>query len=561
MSLFETKITVSSDTPIIALSDIHADIDSLIIALRDCAQVIKKKPNQNVIKPDGTEFVPTLTLDDTKRTEENIRHDAGDQLLEYLLQLDLNVPENDELFKKNVDLGYEWSGDKSHVVIIGDILDGIRASSGRVQTPYKSSLNEYVHQYPQVEVKILMFLNHLDEIANIDGGRVIKLIGNHEHMNFKASFGLETYAFANDIKQGVTYFQNELLKENKTKVNEPTYYEGISRNDYFNIDQPGYNLYTERGTGVLLLIDNEINNIIFCHGTLTNKMTYEEIDNINEIINNNTLKSEYTNRTLSQISNLFINGFRDSKVDEDILWGREMGSDEKINRRFDTSKDYCSRTVEPIINKFCENGDCDSDKIKIILGHCTQNYSTFFDGRNRTFKNIMEENDKIIKYDSSEIHEGLADLKNNVIYGITMECDSPSPHNSNPGDNKIIYRVDVASSRGFDQNITTHISSDNPVIDGNIMKKYLHSRTPQILYMKNGNLKIIKSKYENTRKHQPRIWLEQTIDGIGNYVVPPPPSVPVPVRSYSQVLQGISGGYKEKYLKYKQKYLQLKKSL
>lgn len=44
--VYETKIKLSKDTPIIALSDIHSDIDSLIICLRDCAQVIKKKINK-----------------------------------------------------------------------------------------------------------------------------------------------------------------------------------------------------------------------------------------------------------------------------------------------------------------------------------------------------------------------------------------------------------------------------------------------------------------------------------------------------------------------------------
>lgn len=41
--MFETKIVIPHNTPIYALSDIHADIDALIIALRDCAHVIKKK--------------------------------------------------------------------------------------------------------------------------------------------------------------------------------------------------------------------------------------------------------------------------------------------------------------------------------------------------------------------------------------------------------------------------------------------------------------------------------------------------------------------------------------
>ncbi len=571
MSLFQTKITVEPDTPIIALSDIHADIDSLIIALRDCAQVIKKKTNQNVIKPDGTEFEPQLTLDQTRRTEENIRHESGDQLLEYLLSLDLNVPENDEIFNLNVDLGYEWIGGKSHVVIIGDILDGIRAKTDRygngiyVYTPLKSSLRQFINQYPQIEVKILKFLNKLDELAHSAKGKVIKLIGNHEHMNFKNSI-VVNYAFGNDITPGTRYFENVTIRNNNLKINE-IYYNGLSRSNYFNIEQEGYDLYTKRGTGVLLILDNTIHQTIFCHGTLANRMTFKQIDNINEIINNGTLKTDFINsrQNLTGVlpeTSLFITSFRQAKMypdePEDILWGREMGEDTQIDSRFDDVENYCKNTVNPIITSFCNNGICNIDKVKIILGHCTQNYSTFYDSRNRTFKKIIYSDDKIEKYDSSEIHEGKADLSNNVIFGITMECDSPKQNSDNPGDNKRIYRVDVGASRGFDQDIISHIIADNPNIDGDIMKRYLHSRTPQVLYMQNGNFQIIKSKYENTRKHQPRIWLEQTIDGFGNYVpqnspvLPPPPQV-------TTVIQ--PGGYKQKYLKYKQKYLQLKKNL
>ena len=38
-----SELSISNDTKIITLSDIHGDIQSLIIALRDCGNVIKKK--------------------------------------------------------------------------------------------------------------------------------------------------------------------------------------------------------------------------------------------------------------------------------------------------------------------------------------------------------------------------------------------------------------------------------------------------------------------------------------------------------------------------------------
>jgi hypothetical protein len=542
MSLFQTKITVEPDTPIIALSDIHADIDSLIIALRDCAQVIKKKTNQNVIKPDGTESEPQLKLDDTKRTEENIREEAGDQLLEYLLSLDLNVPENDELFKLNVDLGYEWIGGKSHVVIIGDILDGKR------KTLLKSTFKQYVNQYPQVEVKILMFLNKLDELAASNEGKVIKLIGNHEHVNFtKNKATIESFAFSNDIPQKKSFYDPVY-----DDIRASTYYNGISRMEYFNIDRPGYELYKERGTGILLLIDNGKDHLIFCHGTLTNQLTYGEIDEINTNINNNNLQTNYNDTTINYSRNF--KNLNDQT--NSILWARDMGEDSKINNRFDNNTDFCENHVNTIINNFCKDSECENDKVKIILGHCTQNYSSYYDTRNRTFKTVEEEDSKRIIYNGKEIHEGLTDFSRNIIFGITMECDSPKSDSSRTlGSNKRIFRVDVGSSRGFDQDLrrVPDRIQKNKDINQIPMKKYLHSRTPQVLYIKDGDFKIIKSKYENTQKHQPRVWVEEEVDsniGINSQLLP---------RLTATIVQ--PGGYYQKYLKYKQKYLQLKKTL
>lgn len=41
-SEFKTEL-ILKNTTVYALSDIHADIDVLLVSLRDCAQVIRKK--------------------------------------------------------------------------------------------------------------------------------------------------------------------------------------------------------------------------------------------------------------------------------------------------------------------------------------------------------------------------------------------------------------------------------------------------------------------------------------------------------------------------------------
>lgn len=543
MSLFETKMSVLSDTPIYALSDIHADIDALIIALRDCAKVIRKKPDQNVINADGTTIEPQLTLDPSKRTEQNLREASGDQLLEYLLKLDLNVANNDTLFEKNVDFGYEWCGGKSHVVIIGDILDGRRPN-----TALNSSYDGYVHQYPQVEVKILKFLNHLDEMASTEEnkGRIIKLIGNHEHMNFNGSnCSVMEYAFSNSFKKNGTSFYD------RPNNDYDNYYKGLSRIEYFNIGKPGYDLYTKRGSGILLMINNGYDDLIFCHGTLTNQLTYEQIDEINMNISKQ--------KTTDTFNNLFKNEL--SNQTESILWARHMGQDKEINKRYINKDKYCESKVEPIIQTFCKQANCtDINKVKIILGHCNQNNSSYYDENNRTFKTVESEDSVRIIYNGTEMHEGKSDFSNNIIFGITMECDSPTKDTTrNDGSNKRIYRVDVGASRTFDQDLRgTREIVKNIGNDQRGMKKYLHSRTPQVLFIDNGDFKIIKSKYENTHKHQPRMWLETILDS--NVGLLPLQRIPPTTLQCSQQ-NVMPGGYKQKYLKYKQKYLELKKLL
>jgi hypothetical protein len=71
---YSTFIRVSEETRIIALSDIHADIHSLIISLRDCAEVIRKKPGHPVnlsenIDPELEHLLNIMLKPETSQTE------------------------------------------------------------------------------------------------------------------------------------------------------------------------------------------------------------------------------------------------------------------------------------------------------------------------------------------------------------------------------------------------------------------------------------------------------------------------------------------------------------
>ena len=105
---WSTNIMDPKINRIIALSDIHGDMHALIVAFRDCAQIIRKKPDH--INPNPEQL---------------------DLETEGLLELNLNIH---EAIYQN-DLNYEWCGGNTNVVICGDILDGYRVN----KTNHRSS--------------------------------------------------------------------------------------------------------------------------------------------------------------------------------------------------------------------------------------------------------------------------------------------------------------------------------------------------------------------------------------------------------------------------------------
>ena len=134
-----------------AISDIHGDIQALIISLRDCSRVIRKRPstypfNQNSIDPD----------------------------LDTLLNIDISVYDNGY----DPSLGYEWCGCNSLVVICGDIIDSYRGVDGCLKnndTRYYHEPHIACHQYPQIEIKILRFINSINEKKTITTIKTINL--------------------------------------------------------------------------------------------------------------------------------------------------------------------------------------------------------------------------------------------------------------------------------------------------------------------------------------------------------------------------------------------------
>ena len=210
----DTKI--STESQIFTFSDIHADIHLLVILLRDLAGVIRKKPD--------------FTFD----------RNTADADMESLLKIDIQWNDGDYI----EDLNYEWiDGNNSYIVIVGDMIDGTRFPGD-----VKKSDGTLEHEYPQVEIKILRFINALNKQALMNRGRIYKLLGNHEVLNM--------------LEQGEQYLFNN------DKILGKPYYRGLTREQVFGYNNIGHQLLMEDSCKCILMI----NNYIFVHGQLIDDM-------------------------------------------------------------------------------------------------------------------------------------------------------------------------------------------------------------------------------------------------------------------------------------------------
>jgi hypothetical protein len=476
-----SELILNNNTRILSLSDIHGDIHSLIIALRDCGEVIKK---------------------------ENFIHDKEDSELERLLKIDISDEDNGYIDTLN----YNWIGNNTHVVIIGDFLD--------INRNRNSIINNI--EYPQIEIKIFRFINAINKLAVQNGGRIIKMFGNHEIYNImgKRKF-IKKYSFPKTFQ-----LQN--------------YYRQCNRVDCFMYGNVGYTLMLEDGMYIFF----KINNNLFVHGGPTNNFDFNDYNEINNIINNNKdyhhIKTE-------------IKKFCNFNSNLSPLWTRIFGNFTLINKRIYDNEEFCNN-VKQILIKIKGNGYFNDDikKLRIIVGHCVQSLSTIFNNKNITFnyintqkttniKEVLEPNlEKInnddkrsvpnkltlideyksnylkdkynIDYlaDSNKLiinnnnnydvkYRGFANLEKRIVFGITMECDN----DLNSADN-YIYKVDVGTSRGFDSSLLPTKEDIEQLSNEELENKYYLSRTPQILEIQNDKPKIIRSLLRNTKIHQPR---------------------------------------------------------
>jgi hypothetical protein len=461
---------------LIFLSDIHGDIMGFIVNMRDCAKVIRKRKeypfDQNKIDDDLIRQMNVnlnkLFIDkDTKDELKYLSPAKHDYFYENLGKIE---PYND-------DMNYEWIGGDTHVVIVGDIIDNIRKFNGEI--PFIME-GEHIHE----EIKLLRFINAIDDQAKRNGGRIIKLFGNHDAINVIDPRQYEEY-----------HSRYSDLKENN--------YHDISRLRLFTTKE-GKDLLKYNGIGVIL----KINNYLCVHASfggfndLIHDPKINDIQKVNDIaleyiFNNIKLEPKHYS-FLFEKNGLLINR-KLGDIDEAT---EEYNKDKTINLEV-FNKDFCENILIKNIKQTCLDDDC-KQNIKLVLGHCPQ------------FKMYSSSSREIISKVQGFTHEsnidGIQDLKpifkpvdyNEYHYGISHAC---SPYTPDGELDPKLYKVDVGVSRAFDLKVLERMDSKQLY---NIFK----SRSPQVLTIdctkKPHVARTRRSTIRNMFIHQPRSWLQHT---------------------------------------------------
>ena len=196
------------------------------------------KSNQPISKYLQENFICNRTFKDTYTNISNI-YVIGD------IHGDLNILVKSLKKIKVINRKLIWIGGDTHIVQLGDILDG--GGRGDNMNTSDSSAEE--------EFKIFDFLNNLDYQARSKGGRVHYLIGNHELMNLLGDF---RYVAPNHLKSTGANTRRNLFKPGGYMASM------IACHSY----------------GVL-----KINKWIFCHaGLLPKHLNNRSITDINKLV-------------------------------------------------------------------------------------------------------------------------------------------------------------------------------------------------------------------------------------------------------------------------------------
>jgi len=487
---------------IVTFSDIHGDLDALIVCLRDCANVIHKPG-----------FNPSAGRRDPE--------------LDMYFDMDINHVDYDR------SLGYEWRPeDTTFVVIIGDLIDPVRNRANIIENIY----------HRQIELKIIHFINALNESAlrhyqerhphvglqrelpDQHCGRIYKLLGNHDLLNFASSNAsynklIRNYTFEEDIP---------FIHHNGTDVD---YYDSgtnqYTRSTIFRYPNPGFNAYFQTtGTGVALII----NDNLFIHGGLTGKHNLNDVKQFHyQLLRSTTvlLSDDQFVKLTTQIKPLL--EVRHYYKNNDDTSTPSVSA----KQEFDTGHVSCELFSDRL-EQFCGQDRCEGlnpKRIRMFKGHCTQSTmnttpSTVLSGfimNTGTTEMYSNYNSDDQLHPNAFYHgdqkEAVAEVDeddeeqyhpHNRKWGVTLSCDRNTNRAINLAGNPSpqIIKVDVGMGRGQDNIDGSTVFDFNTI--GKREKTIFESRVPQVIIIPEAGhdhperLILIRSTLKHMAIHMPR---------------------------------------------------------
>lgn len=407
---------------IIAIGDIHGDLGALLVCLADVARVIKYEYVNNTIK-------------------------------------------------------YKWIGEDTYVVIVGDIID--RKREGLYMKPIKEG-KYLVGEIDGEEDIIIDLVNRIALKAEKYGGKVIKLLGNHEIMNLYGDF---------------TYVSDMTLKNNGGKEKRKQMLE------------PGKSLSNKIiKCGTMAIV--KIGDWIFVHGGvlpgIVNAIKQLNVDNFIEEANRIAKqmflgKLSPKDKELAKI--FFINNTMSEQGSRQVQVQTNLDTEIKklyveqspiLNERRLSHDSYGGIKVR--ISDMCtalqhtfELMGYDKNKTHLVVAHSVQMERGLV-RRIRTDPGYVSGyvyNDKILSDNKRTVY-GTTATKYNIPLSENKQSGNVFPHGLNfecPYTNNSrgqLWRIDIGMSRAFDGE---YLLSEK--INKNIINKILDSRKPaalEILY-------------------------------------------------------------------------------
>lgn len=335
-------------------------------------------------------------------------------------------------------------GRRTTLIFLGDMVDRNRPGYSKLKDGGRRTCGEI----PDEEIKMQKIINDLSlKAKNMNNGhKVIKILGNHEIMIAK-----NERRYSSKMGSGDAKFRKLLNCERKEDMLQYTLIGPVPENTKI-IHEEGDWIFLHAG------LDKKYGQIMD-----RERLSIDKLNDIGrKIIGGYNCKMDVLNKEELRLARKFILDAQDSPV-----WDRKMGND------FLPDAVKCNK-LDEVFDVFFNQGNRekrDVSKMKVVIGHTTQNKALRVDGiikpkyknnkeivgeiRNikdvrrekplYVFHNDENENDNkdLIKLDKIKKYDQMT----GDIIGINYVCPMDPKRELEGGR---IYRIDTAMSRGFD---------------------------------------------------------------------------------------------------------------